>query len=275
MSIWLLLLLFCALLTLAYFSYRYAWWRPPVDYQWPRILMYHMISESEPGQKFKGLRVSPQAFEQQLSYLKAQGWHFVTMSELMNNQNLKEKTVAITFDDGYADNYLNALPLLQKYQAKATLYLVVDRHNRDWSIHKKAHHNSGELAKENKLSDTQVAEMLNSGIFELGAHTLTHANLVTLDSPSKANEISHSKQQLEQCFDTKVESFAYPFGIYDAESVDLVKQAGFTNAVTTIDGIDNLSTANRLELKRVKISGKDNFLAFKLRLRTGKRGWKK
>lgn len=59
-----------------------------------------------------------------------------------------EKTVAITFDDGYLDNLENAYPILEKYQAKATIYVVVDRHDRDWSTYKKAHHNSGELARE-------------------------------------------------------------------------------------------------------------------------------
>ena len=66
------------------------------------------------------------------------------------------------------------------YGAKATLYLVVDRHDRDWSTYKKAHHSGGELMREPKLSDAEVREMIASGVFELGSHTLTHANLVAM-----------------------------------------------------------------------------------------------
>lgn len=70
--------------------------------------------------------------------MKAQGFHFVTMHELQENWGKHPaKTVAITFDDGYLDNLQNAYPILEKYQAKATIYVVVDRHDRDWSTYKK------------------------------------------------------------------------------------------------------------------------------------------
>ena len=85
---------------------------------------------------------------------------------------------AITFDDGYADNLLQALPLLQKYQCKATLYLVVDRFDRDWSMQRKKHHDEAELKREAKLSDQQVQELLDSGCIELGSHSMTHANFL-------------------------------------------------------------------------------------------------
>lgn len=257
------------------FSYRYGWWLPAVSYRFPRILMYHMVSEQQPGQKFKGLRVTPERFERQVRYLKENGWQFFTMSELMAASSLPEKSVAITFDDGYEDNYLNAYPVLKKYDARATLYLVVDRHDRDWSVNKKAHHNTGELARENKLSDEQIREMLGSGVFELGAHTLTHVNLKNADTETKNREIGDSKLQLEQAFSVPVNSFAYPFGIYDSQDVEIASRAGYTSSVTTIDGIDEQLHTHPQELKRVKISGKDNFLAFRMRMKIGKRGWKK
>ncbi|OPZ02482.1 MAG: hypothetical protein BWZ09_02546 [Alphaproteobacteria bacterium ADurb.BinA305] len=71
-------------------------------------------------------------------------------------------------------------------------------------------------------------------------------------------------------------SFAYPFGIYGEEDVALAREAGYTTAVTTIDGIDTRSPRpDPLQLKRIKISGKDNLFAFVMRMRGGKRGWKK
>lgn len=269
-------LLVLVLLCAVGFSYKYAWWRRAVDYKQPRILMYHMIAEPKKGQKFRGLRVAPHMFERQLAWFKQHGWHFMTMAELQAADGAQpEKTVVITFDDGFEDNYTQALPLLKKYGAKATLYLVEDRHNRDWSTAKKAHHDSGELAAIPKLSDEQVQQMLASGVFELGGHTRTHCNLAVEDTGSKESEIGDSKQALEALFNTKINSFAYPFGIYKDSDPGLVEQLGYSNAVTTIDGMQADLKQDPFELKRIKISGKDNFLAFKIRIKTGKRGLKK
>ena len=159
-----------------YFSFRYAWWRPTADYRHPRILMYHMIRPRIPQARFNKLRVAPEMFEEQLRYLTENGWRFAFVSELDGLPDT-HKTVVLTFDDGFRDNYLAAHPLLVKYGAKATLFLVVDRFERDWSTVKKAHHDSGELMREDKLSDTELRAMLDSGAWELGAHSLTHALL--------------------------------------------------------------------------------------------------
>ena len=103
---------------------------------------------------------------------------------------LPPKTVVLTFDDGYRDNLLQAHPVLARYDAKATLYLVVDRFDRDWSAAKKAHHNTGELMREEKLSDAEIKDLLDSGLWELGAHTLTHANLLNTPEVDKRREIA-------------------------------------------------------------------------------------
>lgn len=263
------------ILLVAWFSHRYAWWRPAVPYRHPRILMYHMIRTPVKGAKFNSLRVSPDDFDKQISYLKDQGWTFMTMSELIKHHDqLPLKTVAITFDDGYADNYHHALPILQKYNAKATIYLVVDRHYREWSSKRKKKNRSGELQQEPKLSDEQVREMLTSDLIEFGSHTMTHDNLPTLDKDGKQREIIDSRTTIAQTFGIPCEAFCYPFGLYDETDVTLVKQAGYSNATTVEKGIST-SFADLYRLKRITISGKDSFLAFKLKMRTGKRGVKK
>lgn len=269
---WLLL----PLLLAGWFCFRYAWWRPAVDERYPRILMYHMVSPHRPGARFNGLRVTPQRFEQQLRWLQSRGWTSHTVSELVAlGQNLPPKAVAITFDDGFADNCLQALPLLQRYQTKATLYLVTDRHERDWSVNKKAHHDSGELRAEPKLSDEQVEQMLASGLIELGSHTLTHPNFLHLNKTERELELQTSKAELEQRFGLAVSSFAYPFGLFQPEDPELVRAAGYSNAVTTEAGIETALISRPFTLRRVKISGKDNLLAFSLRMRGGRRGWNK
>lgn len=269
---WLLL----PLLLAGWFSFRYAWWRPGVDERHPRILMYHMVSPHRPGARFNGLRVTPQRFEQQLRWLQSRGWTSYTVSELVElGQSLPPKAVAITFDDGFADNCLEALPLLQRYRTKATLYLVADRHGRDWSVNKKAHHDSGELRTEPKLSDAQVEQMLASGLIELGSHTVTHPNFLRLHQVERQLELQTSKADLEQRFGVPVTSFAYPFGLFHPEDPELVRAAGYSNAVTTEAGIETALGSRPFTLRRVKISGKDNLLAFSMRMRGGRRGWNK
>lgn len=264
-------------ITLIWFSHRYAWWRQAVDWQQPRVLMYHMVSEHRPKAKFNKLRVAPDQFEKQVKWLSEQGFTFVTMSELHQNwstQMLAPKTVAITFDDGYADNLHQVFPVLEKYNAKATIYVVVDRHDRDWSTYKKAHHNSGELAKEVKLTDAEVQQLVASGLIEIGSHTLTHANLASLDETQRQEELNESRSKLQALTGQAVESFAYPFGIYSDVDVKAAFNAGYTTATTTVEGIDPyLPLPDFLQLQRIKISGKDNMLAFRCRINTGHRGW--
>ncbi len=258
---------------LIYYSCKYAWWGKTISYKHPRILMYHMICEHKHNAKFNGLRVTPKHFEKHVAYLAEHQWTFVTMSELIAYKDqLPYKTVAITFDDGYADNYFNALPILKKYNAKATIYLVVDRHNREWSSKRKAHHDNHELMHEPKLQAEHIQELLQSKLIEIGSHTMTHDNLKNLSEAQKLYEIFESKKILEDQFAITCNSFCYPFGIYEDIDKIIVQQVGYTNATTTQKGIDNLSTANSYELKRITINGKDTFLAFQLKLKRGLKG---
>ena len=253
-------------------SHRYAWWRRPADYRHPRILMYHMISQPRPKCRFNKLRVAPAALERQLGWLTDNGWRFAFLSEI--GGPVPPKTVVLTFDDGYRDNYLAAHPLLERYGAKATLFLVVDRFNRDWSRLKKARHDSGELAAEPKLRADDLRAMLASGVWELGAHTHTHPVLPNLTAADRRREIAGSKTALEQEFGVPVLSFAYPFGIYGEADVAAVRDAGYRYAVTTNAGVSRDVNDDAFALRRVKVSGKDGLLAFRLRLRAGKRGVK-
>lgn len=258
---------------LAAFSWQYGWWRPTVRLDAPRILMYHMITLHRPKARFNKLRVEPDQFERQVAWLKEHGWTFVFMSELGPDSKAK-KRVALTFDDGYRDNLLVADKVLEKWKARATLYLVVDRHGRDWSSTKSERHNDGELRREPKLLDSDVERLLQSGRWELGAHTVTHSYLLGLSTARRKTEVVDGKRLLEERFGVSVESFAYPFGAYTKQDVENVSQAGFRTAVTTRQGISDAENGKALELKRVKVSGNDGMFAFKLRMRTGKCRWK-
>ena len=253
------------------FSLRYAWWRRTADYARPRILMYHMVRPSLRGGKFNKLRVSPREFERQIKWLVDRGWRFAKLSELPALAD-QRKTVALTFDDGYRDNFLAAHPLLRKYDAKATLFLVVDRLDRDWSAAKNARRDGGELGAEPKLSDEEVRAMLESGVWELGAHSLTHPPLPGLEAADREREIAAARVRLETDFNVRVQTFAYPFGLYGDADRRAVAAAGYRLAVTTEPGVDAWPPPDPLAIKRVKISGKEGRLGFALRLRTGRRG---
>lgn len=257
-------------IVLILFCLKYAWWYPSVSTKKTRIMMYHLISEQLPNEKKSGLRVSSRMFEEHLKYFSSNDWKFIKMSELDEYEN-KDKVVAITFDDGYLNNYTHALPLLKKYNACATLYLVIDRHKNDWSIKKNPKHNTGVLANEEKLQDEHISEMLESGVFELGGHTITHPFLPSISNEEKEAEMIGCKDLLENTFNTKVSSFAYPFGIYKDDDINIIKNSNYDSAVTTDEGVASLKS--RFELKRIKASGKDNFFAFKLRVLKGFRGF--
>lgn len=255
-----------------YWSIRHAWWRPNVDLAYPRILMYHMISPHLPKKqsKFNRLRVLPSEFEKQLQWLKKNGWISMTMRELAKYDAVPPKTVILTFDDGYADNYINAFALLKKYQMKATIYLVVNRFHQTWASDKDTKHKSQELNAEPMLSHEMVQEMLTSGLIEFGSHTLNHVNLPTLRYEEKQTEIARSKIMLEEQYGILCDSFAYPFGFFDKGDVFLVAQSGYTNAVTTQNGYEAWENTNKFQLKRVMISGRQGMIDFMLKITKGK-----
>ena len=127
------------------------------------------------------------------------------------------------------------------------------------------------MASEEKLSDQQIQEMLDSGVFELGGHTISHPYLPNITIDVKKHEILECKNILENTFNTSVTSFAYPFGVYSDEDINIIEESSYRSAVITDEGVAD--TNSIYELKRIKASGKDNFFAFKLRVLKGFKGY--
>jgi peptidoglycan/xylan/chitin deacetylase (PgdA/CDA1 family) len=142
--------------------------------------------------------------------------------------------VVLTFDDGYRDFYTDVLPILQKYNAKATVYLVYNF-----------------LDNPNYLYTWQVREIIDSNLVEIGSHTLNHTYLKGMTEEIIVNEINESKFELENAFNIKINSFAYPYGAYNELTAKQVELAGYTNAVTTDLGIIS-NTNNKFVLKRIR-----------------------
>jgi peptidoglycan/xylan/chitin deacetylase (PgdA/CDA1 family) len=194
------------------------------------ILMYHSISQpvesADPG--FKALCVPPILFETQVDYLYRNGYTFLNVTQLVDALNgksaLPERPVVLTFDDGYADFYHHALPVLSRYQITATLYIATAFVERT-SLWLRWKEETGHPI----LTWNQVVEISKSGI-ECGAHTHSHPKLDMLPLAMARDEIKLSKFLLEKRLNQKVTSFAYPYGFYTSGVQRLVKEAGFTSA---------------------------------------------
>ena len=198
MQIVIVLLIFTILISFIIFSLRFSWWRKNITYEYPRVLMYHMVSKHLPKNKskFNRLRVEPKEFEKQIKWLSKNGFKSYFVREI--SDDLPPKSVIITFDDGYKDNLTNALPILQKYGFKATIFIVCNRFDKNWATDKDLKKSSDELNNEKMLSDEDVKKLLESGLIEIGSHTLNHANLPSLSYKDKQNEILNSKLEIEK-----------------------------------------------------------------------------
>jgi peptidoglycan/xylan/chitin deacetylase (PgdA/CDA1 family) len=192
------------------------------------ILMYHSVSDSS-TLLFKPFVVTPAQFAEQIAYLHENNYTPITVTQLMrarlhNELVLPERPVVITFDDGFADYFTGALPVLNQYNFTATLYIstaFIEGTSR-WL-------RNIEEGERPMLTWAQVAEINANGI-ECGAHTHTHPQLDTLP-PSKARvEIASSKKILEDHLGQEVLSFAYPFGYFTARVRQIVQEEGFQSA---------------------------------------------
>lgn len=192
------------------------------------VLMYHSIADGC-NTEFKSFTVSPQAFSDQIAYLAAHNYTPITVTRLIQARQRKgfalpERPVVITFDDGFADFFTHALPILKRFSFPATLYITTSFINGTslWLDHLKEE-------KRPILTWKQINEIHASGI-ECGAHTHTHPKLDLLPFARAKNEIETSKKILEDHLGQEILTFAYPFGNFTLRVRKAVQQAGFQSA---------------------------------------------
>jgi peptidoglycan/xylan/chitin deacetylase (PgdA/CDA1 family) len=206
------------------------------------ILMYHYIRNNpDPADRLGyGLSVTPNDFRAQVGWLYGNGYHAIDFEDLRGYfaglNDLPPKPVMLTFDDGNADLYTTAFPILRAHHFKAVAYIV-----------------SGFLGARDRVTREQVQE-LDAGGVEIAAHTVSHLDMTTLPGPRLQREVTQCRQELEAVVGHPVLDFAYPAGRHNPVVERAVAQAGFQTAVTTELGTTH-DWAGRLTWTRVRVEG--------------------
>jgi len=211
------------------------------------ILMYHYIRNAPDNDPVgEGLSVSPDNFDEQVSWLSENGYASVNLSDLADTERIAlsrvygqgKKPIVLTFDDGYLDVYTQALPVLKKYDFTATFFIITNF-----------------VGRSGYMNDNQINELKKAGM-EIGSHTLNHPDMTNIKT-------STAEYQLEE---SKGESivFCYPAGKYNNEVAELVKSTGYVAAVTTKSGVAT-QDSDLYTLPRVRIeNGAGDYLAARL-----------
>ncbi len=196
------------------------------------ILIYHSVRPYYPGitNLVKEYTVPPDIFEDQLKYLRDNGYTPVTLDNLSHffadGTSLPPKPVMITLDDGWENQYVYAFPLLKKYKFPGIFYVY-----------------PGAIGKKHFLTYPEIKEMIAGGMF-IADHTQTHPELTKISQTLELKkEIVDSREILEKELGVPIRDFAYPFGAYNYQCIKMVMQSGYRTARTVHGGLVENSLA--------------------------------
>ena len=198
------------------------------------VLMYHNVGRSEDA---SNNHVTAETFERQMEFLKVHRYRVMPLADLMDliksGEKIPANTVAITFDDGYLDNFENAFPILKKMGFKATIFMITRN-----------------IGEEEFLSEEDLKILDGAGI-TIGSHTVNHAYLPEMKLEDVLFELKQSRNRLEKILGHPVFLFSYPAGGFTEEIRSLVAQEGYQGAVTTYRG---RRKHDPYALKRIKVT---------------------
>ncbi len=213
-----------------------------------RVLVYHRVRPDADDPR----SVTPQRFREHLMVLR-DGWRVVSLDEVLaavqGKQPLPERAVLINFDDGYADLYDHAMPLLQEFQFPAVVFMLARYVGRVGRTYSEANYPEAPF-----LSAAQLREMQRAGI-EIGSHGLWHVPLSHLPLKEAEKEVRLSKEILSDLLGTPVRSFSYPWGRagdFFPEHVRMVEQTGYQLAFTMLHGV-NRAPFDRFQMRRCHV----------------------
>ncbi len=228
------------------------------------VLMYHHVS----SHKGALVTISPENFESHISYLAKNGYKTLTLDEFLafkkGEFSLPKKSVLLTFDDGWIDNYLVAFPIIKKYGVKAAIFAVTDwverasegkRDSND--IYIPNHNESKRLVCEEPalavVNWDDLREM--SSFFSVASHSNAHDN-EELGMDEWRDDLAFSKSLLKNGLGIETKHLCWPRGKYTNELIDLAQNLGFEALYTTKRGV-NLADKDASEIKRISVKDKD------------------
>ncbi|MEA1928480.1 MAG: polysaccharide deacetylase family protein [Candidatus Auribacterota bacterium] len=204
------------------------------------ILMYHSISDSEEYDELPaacrpmGYRTRVRTFEDHLIALKEGGWSTISLEKLAAGEELPEKAVILTFDDGYADNHHTALPRLLDHGFRATFFLSLSF-----------------LGKKGMLGTAEVKELLESGM-EIGSHGMGHKLLAGKSEAELRRELTESRRRLIEQFSIPADFFSLPRGYLPRSLPRLARETGYHGLCTSRPGF-NTGRGNLFSLRRFPV----------------------
>ena len=218
--------------------------------------MYHSISNGN-----NPLSVSIDNFEKQMSFMDKNGYKTINFNQLYSEES-KTKSFIITFDDGYEDVFINALPILKRYNFSSICFFVTDYIGK-YNIWEDGRKNFTKL----KLMDIEKVKIWHKTNMLVGSHTLSHKNLKNLNQKEKLAQIIGPKIFFYKNMFINIDTFSYPFGLFDEDSIDIVKE-NYKYAVTTKRSRFVTNKFDKSEIPRIPINKTDNMFKFFLKIKT-------
>lgn len=214
--------------------------------------MYHSVAENS---EFSTVR--PADFAAQMAYLKKRKFNIIKLTALaqilINKKNIPPKTVVLTFDDGYEDNYRYVWPILKQYNFPATFFVSTGFLGQDFVTPR------GTSLR--VMTNKQIIELDRIGLVEIGSHSHKHLKLANLSVKEARQELENSRMILGKILNKKVLSMSYPSGRFNDIVEDIAK--GFFSVICTVlrGRVENNDKIYRL--KRNSIDSRVNFSQFK------------
>lgn len=236
------------------------WWLPPQ--KGLAVLMYHHIAPTNLNlSKPDVFTIEPARLEEQILWLKDAGFTFVRLRDAedasLGVKALPDQSVLLTFDDGYENAYTYVFPLLKKHQVPAAFFITVEL-----------------VGQEDGVSWEQLKEMQDSGLMDIGSHSMNHPNLLQVNASKRKNEIRESKWILEEHLKRPVRSLAYPYGGWDETVRGEVQDAGYVLDFGIEEGVNKLPLSSAAPVRRIFVQSVDSMYDFYLNATRGRNDFK-
>lgn len=227
------------------------------------ILMYHRVAPRDDGPaSLAQYRVTPEAFEAQLTWLRQNGYTGISPADLASameeGRAIPGRPVLLTFDDGYRDFATTAWPLLQHHGLSATVAVVTGKMGgvADWDE---------KFGTPAPLMTWEELQHVAAQGADVASHSATHRAFPSLSAEEVLKEAVLSAQAIERTTGSLPDTLIYPYGSYDRLSGRACELAGYRLGLGTASGIATL-LADPMQMPRVEVSGFDDIGAFAARL---------